>query len=281
MKNKLALFLGALILSLSASSQNCCTLSKKKDATDMFASLGTDPSFTSSHLQPEPLINFSASGKMVSFKTPDGKTANAYQTGNSKSRNWIFVFHEWWGLNDHIKKEADRLSAFCDVNVLALDLYDGKVTANSDSAGALMGKADKERIALIIKGAAEYSGDVKITTIGWCFGGGWALQASIILGNKNNGTVMYYGMPEKDPARLKMLNAPVLGLFAGKDKWITPEIVKEFEASMKKLDKKIEVKTFDADHAFANPSNPHFDEKNAEQANKSAEAFIKSRSCNK
>jgi carboxymethylenebutenolidase len=37
----------------------------------------------------------------------------------------------------------------------------------------------------------------KIGTIGWCFGGGLSLQASLTAGKQAAATVMYYGMPEE------------------------------------------------------------------------------------
>ena len=40
----------------------------------------------------------------------------------------LIVIHEWWGLNDNIKKTAERLAAEGYVT-LAVDLYDGKVAA--------------------------------------------------------------------------------------------------------------------------------------------------------
>ncbi len=68
---------------------------------------------------------------------------------------------------------------------------------------------------------------------------------------------MFYGMPEKDVNRLKMLNTDVLGFFAT-EKNISPEVVKQFEANMKQAGKKLTYKIYPAEHAFANPSNPKF-----------------------
>jgi carboxymethylenebutenolidase len=42
--------------------------------------------------------------------------------------------------------------------------------------------------------------------------------------------------------------------------------VKEFEANMKKAGKGIQTRIFDAEHAFANPSNPNFDNAATEEA---------------
>ena len=70
---------------------------------------------------------------------------------------------------------------------------------------------------------------------------------------------MYYGMPEKDVEKLKTLNTDVLGFFAGKEKFITKAIVEEFAKNMATAGKTLDYKIYDAEHAFANPSNPNFD----------------------
>jgi carboxymethylenebutenolidase len=73
------------------------------------------------------------------------------------------------------------------------------------------------------------------------------------------------------------LNTDVLGLFAGKEQWISPEIVAEFEENMKKAGKGIQVKLFNAEHAFANPSNPNFDKSATEEAWNMAINYFKAR----
>ena len=88
---------------------------------------------------------------------------------------------------------------------------------------------------------------------------------------------MYYGMPEADVNKLKTLHCDVIGFFANKDGYITPKIVDEFKAHMKEAGKKLEVHQYDADHAFANPSNPHFDKDAAADSHAKAIAFIKER----
>jgi carboxymethylenebutenolidase len=70
----------------------------------------------------------------------------------------------------------------------------------------------------------------------------------------------------KDVEQLKLLNTDVLGLFAGREQFISPKVVAEFEENMKKAGKQIKTKIFDAEHAFANPSNPNFDKKATEEA---------------
>lgn len=81
----------------------------------------------------------------------------------------------------------------------------------------------------------------------------------------------------KDVDQLKTLNTDVLGLFAGKEQWISPKVVAEFEANMKLAGKGIQTKIFDAEHAFANPSNPAYDKAATEEAWNMAINYFKAR----
>jgi carboxymethylenebutenolidase len=257
-----------------AQQHSCCV----KPSTAMFAMLSNDEAFKASHLSPLPFHYVSPAGQMISFKTSDGKTGSAFEIRSKEStQNYLFVFQEWWGLNDYIKQQAEQLqNELGIVNVIALDLYDGKIATNAEEASKYMGEAKEDRIRAIISGAIAYVGtDAKIQTIGWCFGGGWSLQAAMMAGRQCVGCVMYYGMPESDPKKIQSITFPVLGIFASQDKWITPEVVSKFENEMKKDNKPITVKSFDADHAFANPSNPKHDKAASAEAHAMAVDFLR------
>ncbi len=94
------------------------------------------------HDSPLPYVHSSEVEKMITFKTPDGQQANAYfLKAKTETNNWIFVFQEWWGLNDYIKRESEKLyNDMGNVNVLAFDMYDGKVTAANKEAQKLKSK---------------------------------------------------------------------------------------------------------------------------------------------
>jgi len=219
-------------------------------------------------------------GKSVSFETPDGKKGSGYEIRNKKkTNNYLFVIHEWYGLNDYIKQEAELLSKDLDnINVIALDLYDGKVATTADSAMKYMSGAKTERLESIIKGAIEYAGKgANIYTIGWCFGGMWSLQASILAGKQGAGCVMYYGRPETNIEKLKQLNTAVIGFFGNLDKSIPPEKVTEFENNMKAAGKTLTVNRYDAGHGFANPSNPVFNKAAREDAYRKTIDYLKKR----
>lgn len=268
----LALFIVSLQYTY-AQKKSCCSAS----ANGQFTALANDADFKNMH--PYPVSSdLPAEGEMIKYPTPDGATASAFIVRpNMPGTKYLLVFHEWWGLNNNIKKEA--IKYFDDlegVTVMALDLYDGLTGDNREKAAELMQNALDIRIENIIKGAIQYAGEnAEIATVGWCFGGGWSLQATIMLEDRAEACIVYYGMPEKDLNRLQKLHAPVLGFFALQDKWITPEVVSDFESRMKEADKELRVLNFEADHAFANPSNPNYNRTAATKAYQTAIRFLK------
>jgi len=217
---------------------------------------------------------------MVTFKTADGKDGIGYVLmASKKTNNWIFVFQEWWGLNDHIKRESEKLfNDLGNVNVLAIDMYDGKLATTREDAGKYMGEFNQDRGNAIVKGAIDFAGkNAKIGTIGWCFGGGQSMQASLTAGKQAAACVIYYGMPETDVARLKNLNSDVLNIWPTQDQWINKDVTDKFEANMKAAGKKLTTRSYEADHAFANPSNPKFNKEFTADAQKHTIEFFKAR----
>ncbi len=252
---------------------SCCA----PTATEKFATYASDKSFILSHRNPLPFKYKSERGHNITYKAPDGTDAYGWEVkARNKTNYYMLVFHEWWGLNDYIKQESEKLSDDLEVNVIAVDLYDKQVAATREDAGKYVQSLKTERANAIIKGVYSYIGaDAKVFTIGWCFGGGWSLQAAIEGGKQVQGCIMYYGQPEKDIDRLKMLNCDVLGFFGTKDKWLTPQVVDEFKANLQKAGKKGSIYEYDADHAFANPSNPVYDKVATEDAYIKVLTFVK------
>lgn len=274
MKEKLFILLLSVCCSDFVVAQSCCQM----PATDAFANLADEENFRMSHDLPKPYKHISSIGKEITFKAADGSDAYGYELKAEKpSNNYIFVIHEWWGLNDHIKREAEKIyKDLGNVNVIALDLYDRKVATTREEAAQYMQAVKTERAENIIKGAFAYAGKkARIGTIGWCFGGGWSLQAAILAEKQALACVIYYGMPEKNIEKLKKLKANVLGIFANKERWISPAIVDEFEKNLNMLKKKNSINRFDAEHAFANPSNPNYDKEATEKAYQLTLAFFR------
>lgn len=202
-----------------------------------------------------------ADGKPVSYKSGD-ETVNGilYTPAGQGPFPALIVIHEWWGLNDWVKQQAAKLAEQGYV-ALAIDLYRGKVADNPDMAHELMRGVPEDRANRDLRAAYDFLASQpnvkkdRIGSIGWCMGGGYALDVALAEPHLA-GAIINYGHLATDPAELKKINAPILGLFGGQDRGITPEDVKKFQQDMEKLGKKIEVKIYpDAGHAFENPNN--------------------------
>ncbi len=252
-------------------------------ATEKFALFASNQNFNLEHPAPRAYKHQSlAGGEMVSFKAPDGSNAAGFVIkAKKKTNNWIFVFQEWWGLNDNIKRQAEDLyNSLGNVNVLALDMYDGKVATDRDNAGKYMQEFKQERGNAIVQGALAYVGkEAKIGTVGWCFGGGQSMQAALTVGTQAAACVIYYGMPEENIDRLKTLRSDALFIFAEQDQWINADVLSKFETNAKEAGKNLTVKKYDAGHGFANPSNPMgaYNETAYKDAYANTVAFFKAR----
>lgn len=251
---------------------SCCTM----DANAKFTALASEKDFLRAHDVPLPYHAENLSGSMITFPCASGANGSAYFVASAKHPNKvILMFHEFWGLNDYIKSEADKLSKELGVTVCAIDLYDGKVGTTREEAMKDMQELNTDRGNSIIDGAVMYFGkDTHFGMIGWCMGGTWSQTAALRAGNQGDACVIYYGMPETDPEKLKTLHASVLGIFGTKDKWITPKVVDEYQEAMKKAGKKLKVHSYNADHAFANPSNPNHDKVSTDDAHNYMTSFF-------
>jgi carboxymethylenebutenolidase len=191
----------------------------------------------------------------------------------------VIVIHEWWGLNDNIREMARKLATEGYV-ALAVDLYGGQTAETPEKAGALIGQALSNEAAVErnLQQAYEFldtnAQAPRIGSIGWCVGGYVSLEAALLL-PELDATVIYYGELVQDRERLARLNAPLLGIFGGKDDSIPVAEVEKFEQTLHSLGKSIEVHIYyDSNHAFANPSGTRYDADAASDAWKRTLAFL-------
>ena len=204
---------------------------------------------------------FAADSKSVSYKSGDETVQALLYTPPGKGPfAAVIVIHEWWGLNDWVKEQASKLSEQ-GYAALAVDLYRGKVATTPDMAHELMRGVPEDRAKRDLHAAFEFlqaQPNVRkdrIGAIGWCMGGGYSLDVALQEPTLA-ADVINYGHLATDPEALKKINVPILGLFGGKDQGITPDDVHKFEAAMKQLGKKVDIKIYDdAGHAFENPNN--------------------------
>lgn len=200
-------------------------------------------------------------GRMIEFKSNGGTTSGYLSVPESGKGPGVVVIQEWWGLVPHIKDVADRFAAEGFV-ALAPDLYHGDVAKSPDEAGKMMMALNIEQTEKDLRGAVQYlvDGDAaegdSVGTVGFCMGGALSLYGA----SKNErvgACVVFYGIHPKVKPDFDRLRAPVLGIFAEKDNFVTPDTVRALEDTMREHGKSIETHTYSGtDHAFFNDTRP-------------------------
>jgi len=200
-------------------------------------------------------------GQTITFNSMPGKGSGYLSVPATKGKHpGIIVIQEWWGVNDWVKEQTDRLASQGYV-ALAPDLYRGKVANDPNLAHELMRGLPDDRAMADLKGAFNELAtrrDVdpkRIGVIGWCMGGGWALQLAM-KEPRLNAAVINYGHLATDPSAIANIRPAVLGNFGAEDRGIPAADVKAFETALKQTGHDVDVKIYEgAGHAFMNPNN--------------------------
>ena len=167
----------------------------------------------------------------------------------------VILVQEYWGINEHIRDLAGR---YADEGYLCVapDLFRGRVAADKDEASALMQALRiEDGIEIIRKAldAAEETYGVKQFAInGFCMGGTFALRAACEIPELKAAAPFYGDIPEENI--LKNLKVPTLFIAGKRDAWINETRVNQLKDVAAKYNLPVEVISYDADHAFANPS---------------------------
>jgi carboxymethylenebutenolidase len=158
---------------------------------------------------------------------------------------------------------------------LAPDLYHGQTAKSPDQAGKMMmalriDEAERDLAGAIDALAARPEiAPKKVGTIGFCMGGALSLYAASRNPEVAACVVFYGGHPNVKPD-LPALNAPVLGIYGGKDNFVTPQVVADLDRELTRLGKRHEFHTYpNAPHAFFN------DDREVYDASAAADAWVK------
>src|SRR5262245_6419001 len=194
-------------------------------------------------------------GTMVKFPS-NGHTTDGYLATPAGGKGpGVLVIQEWWGLVPHIKDVCDRFAA-AGFSALAPDMYHGKTATEPDGAGKLFMALNIEQAEKDLRGAATYlknhSSTAKLGAVGFCMGGQLALFAGCT--NPAIGPVVdFYGIHPNVKPDYSRLSGPVVGLFAEKDAFVTPQTARQVEADIKKAGKTVEIHIYPGvDHGFFN-----------------------------
>jgi carboxymethylenebutenolidase len=197
--------------------------------------------------------------QLTQIRRPDGSTCPAYLSTVKlpPGAPGLVVIQEWWGLNEQIKKTADRF-AQAGYRAIVPDLYRGKRASSADEASHMMhhlnflDAADQD-----IQGCVTYLRESasRVGVTGFCMGGALTLLSALRVKGVDAGAC-FYGLPPKAVANPSEISIPLLCHFADQDDWCTPRLVDELEADLKQSKSRFELYRYPAQHAFMNEARP-------------------------
>lgn len=184
----------------------------------------------------------------------------------------VIMIHEWWGLDQNVRAKADRLAAAGYI-VFAIDLFGGKTATTPSAARALMlsvvedPESASEKLRSAYQFVSETAGAPAVATLGWRFGGTWALNTALLLPDDIAAVVIYYAQVTSDEAKLGPMSAPVLGLFAGDDASVNRDSVEAFQGALQRLRKNYDIHIYDGvRQGFVNEDATNYDRDAADDA---------------
>jgi carboxymethylenebutenolidase len=224
----------------------------------------------------------------VEFKS-NGHNASGYLVKPpSGSGPGVLVIQEWWGLDEDLKKMADKFAAAGFV-ALAPDLYHGQVAGHTemDKAAQLMNTMPPDRAARDMSGAVDYLAAHPAATsngigvVGFCMGGMLSFLIAANRGDQVKAVVPFYGFPQgaMEPEWSK-LRASISGHMAENDSFFPPAAAQALEKKLRAMGKDVTLKVHPGTgHAFMGPHNAlgTLDEALAAQIWPEVVAFLKSK----
>jgi carboxymethylenebutenolidase len=193
-------------------------------------------------------------GIHVEVPLPDGDSFRGYEaTPDGASIATVLIVHEWFGLNEGIRSQADRFAA-AGFRALAVDLYGGKVAGDAESARRLAAEMKTQHAMHVISAAAEHvrkrlDGGGKVCIAGFCLGGAVALAAA---GHVEgfSAAATFCGMPPTRYRDVQRIHAPVMGHYGLRDPLLPVAQPRALFDDLIGAGKRAMFYAYDAGHAF-------------------------------
>jgi carboxymethylenebutenolidase len=193
----------------------------------------------------------------------------------------VIVIHEWWGLDDSMRKMVDRFAGEGFV-ALSPDLYEGETTEQPDEAEQKLMALNMDEAVKQMRGGVKRvleseKCNGRVGAVGFCAGGGLAVWAAAEDPDISASVTYYYVMPHGKPDFSKV-NGPVLGHFGTEDEFIPPDAARELEQEMNSAGIETTFEFYEGGgHAFANDHDRlgTYNEEYAEQAWRKTVDYLK------
>ncbi len=201
----------------------------------------------------------------IEYKDGD-ETLKGYLAWDDKftgKRPGILVVHEWWGMNDYVRKRADMLASLGYV-AFAPDLYGvGKVTRHAEEAKGWMQQitADidhwtrRAELGLAQLKSSPVTDAERTAAIGYCFGGATAMQMAYA-GMDIDGVVSFHGsLPVPKPEQEDNIKAQILIAHGNADPFIPAERIGQLQIALDRAGADWQMARYgNAMHGFTNPN---------------------------
>ena len=187
----------------------------------------------------------------------------AYDDSVTGRRPGILLVHEWWGLNDYVRRRAEQLAGMGYV-AFAVDMYgQGKQTHHPKEAGewskAIMQNQEQWRnrasAGLAVLKKQPQTDPARMAAIGYCFGGA-TVQQLAYSGADIKGVVSFHGALQEPPADATgKIQSRILILHGAADDFVTPEQLQSYLSAMTRSGLDYQMIIYSgAKHGFTNPN---------------------------
>ncbi|HKP57416.1 MAG TPA: dienelactone hydrolase family protein [Polyangiales bacterium] len=193
-------------------------------------------------------------GIHVEVPLHDGDGFRGYEaTPDGASLGSVLIVHEWFGLNEGMRTQADRFAA-AGFHALAVDLFYGQVAGDAESARRLAAEMKTQHAMQVISAAAEHvrnrpDGNGKVCIAGFCMGGAVALAAASHVEGLS-ATATFCGMPPSRYRDVQRIHAPVMGHYGLRDPLLPVAQPQALFDSLVAAGKRALFHVYDAGHAF-------------------------------